>query len=66
MLLPSPFMPHLSSTPPLPVAGELTDETFRQIADGQPVLLLHDGRPAAVLVDLDSWEEAELAATQAP
>jgi PHD/YefM family antitoxin component YafN of YafNO toxin-antitoxin module len=25
------------------------------------VLLLRDGRPAAVIVDLDSWEEAEFA-----
>jgi len=45
---------------PFPVAGEITEVTWRQIAEGQPVLLLRDGRPAAVIVDLDSWEEAEI------
>jgi PHD/YefM family antitoxin component YafN of YafNO toxin-antitoxin module len=28
------------------------------------VLLLRRGRPAAVIVDVESWEEAGLAATQ--
>jgi PHD/YefM family antitoxin component YafN of YafNO toxin-antitoxin module len=46
---------------PFPVAGEITEVTWRQIAEGQPVLLLRDGRPAAVIVDLGSWEEAEFA-----
>ena len=49
---------------PLPVAGEITEATWDQIAEGQPVLLLRNGRPAAVIVDLESWEEAELAAAQ--
>lgn len=49
---------------PLPVAGEITEATWDQIAEGQPVLLLRSGRPAAVIVDLESWEEAELAAAQ--
>jgi hypothetical protein len=46
---------------PFPVAEEISEITWRQIADGQPVLLLRGGRPAAVIVDLESWEEAELA-----
>jgi PHD/YefM family antitoxin component YafN of YafNO toxin-antitoxin module len=49
---------------PLPVAGEITEATWDQIAEGQPVLLLRKGRPAAVIVDLESWEEAELAVAQ--
>jgi prevent-host-death family protein len=44
----------------------MTDEAFGQIADGQPLLLPHHGRPTAVVVDLDSWEEEELATTEAP
>lgn len=55
---------HNRTTLPFPVVGEISDDTLGQIAEGQPVLLLHHGRPAAVLVDLDSWEEAELAVTQ--
>jgi PHD/YefM family antitoxin component YafN of YafNO toxin-antitoxin module len=49
---------------PLPVAGEISDTTWDQVAGGQPVLLLRNGRPAAVIVDLESWEEAELATAQ--
>jgi PHD/YefM family antitoxin component YafN of YafNO toxin-antitoxin module len=44
----------------LPIAGEISEDTWDQVAEGQPVLLLRDGRPAAVIVDLDSWKEAEL------
>ena len=44
---------------PLPVAGEIGDATWDRIAEGQPVLLLRNGRPAAVIIDLESWEEAE-------
>lgn len=49
---------------PFPVVGEITDDTWDQVAEGQPVLLVRNGRPAAMIVDLDSWEESELAATQ--
>lgn len=49
---------------PLPVAGEIGDATWDRIAEGQPVLLLRNGRPAAVIIDLESWEEAEEAAGQ--
>jgi prevent-host-death family protein len=51
-------------TVPLPVAGEISDATWDQIAEGRPVLLLRNGRPAAVIIDLKSWEEAEAAADQ--
>jgi hypothetical protein len=46
-----------------PVAGEISEAAWDQVAKGQPVLL-RDGRPTAVIVDLESWEEAELAASQ--
>jgi PHD/YefM family antitoxin component YafN of YafNO toxin-antitoxin module len=49
---------------PLPIAGEIGDATWDQIAEGQPVVLMRNGRPAAVIIDLESWEEAELAAVQ--
>ncbi len=49
---------------PFPVAGEISETAWAQVAEGQPVLLLRYGRPAAVIVDLESWEEAELAASQ--
>lgn len=49
---------------PMPVVGEITEATWSQVAEGQPVLLVRNGRPAAVIVDFDSWVEAELAATQ--
>ena len=61
-------MPHRTPLP-LPIAGEISEATWDQVAEGQPVLLLRNGRPAAVIVDLESWEEAEacddgVAATQ--
>jgi hypothetical protein len=49
---------------PFPVVGEISETAWGQVAEGQPVLLLREGRPAAVIVDLESWEEAELAASQ--
>jgi hypothetical protein len=49
---------------PLSVVGEITEATWAQVAEGQPVLLLRDGRRAAVIVDLESWEEAEIAVGQ--
>ena len=49
---------------PFPVAGEISETAWDQVAEGQLVLLLRNGRPAAVIVDLESWEEAELAALQ--
>ena len=48
-----------------PIAGEISETAWDQVAGGQPVLLLRNGRPAAVIVDLESWEEAELVASQA-
>jgi hypothetical protein len=49
---------------PFPVVGEISEAAWNQVGEGQPELLLRDGRPAAVIVDLESWEEAELAASQ--
>jgi prevent-host-death family protein len=48
---------------PFPVAEETSEVVWDQVAEGQLVLLLHNGRPAAVIVDLESWEEAKLAAS---
>ena len=43
----------------LPVGGEVSDHLYQHVAEGQPMLLLHEGMPVAVMVDLDSWEEVE-------
>ena len=43
----------------LPVGGEVSDQLWQRLVEGQPMLLLHAGRPAAVVVDLDSWDEVE-------
>jgi hypothetical protein len=43
----------------LPIGGDVSDQLYQRVAEGQPMLLLHDGRPVAVVVDLDSWEEVE-------
>ena len=59
-----PGMQDHTAVLPMPVVGEITETTWNQVAEGQPVLLVRNGRPAAVIVDLESWEEAELAATQ--
>lgn len=46
----------------LPVGGELSEELAAAIADGQPFLLTAGGRPAAVIIDWDSWAEVQLVA----
>ncbi len=46
----------------LPVGGELSDELAAAVAEGQPILLTAAGRPAAVLIDCDSWAEVQMAA----
>ncbi len=61
----NPGMNDPATVPLFPVAGEITEGTWSQVAEGQPVLLLRKGRPAAVIVDLDSWQEAEVAAQTA-
>jgi len=45
----------------LPVAGEATENLVELISGGQPVVLVRDGRPVAVVLDVDSYEEAEVA-----
>jgi len=42
---------------PFPVVGEISEAVRDQISEGQPLLLLCNGRLAAVIVDLESWEE---------
>ena len=44
---------------PYPVIGELNDQVCRQLAGGQPLLLCRDGRPAAIVIDVESWAEVE-------
>jgi PHD/YefM family antitoxin component YafN of YafNO toxin-antitoxin module len=43
----------------LPVAGEASDALFTLISGGQPVVLVRNGRPVAVVMDVDSYEESE-------
>ena len=43
----------------LPVAGEAPEALVTLISGGQPVLLVRNGRPVAVVIDLDSYQEAE-------
>jgi hypothetical protein len=42
----------------LPVAGEISEATRDQIAEGQPLLLLCNREPATLIDDLESWAEA--------
>jgi PHD/YefM family antitoxin component YafN of YafNO toxin-antitoxin module len=44
----------------LPVVGECSPELAERIAEGQPVVLTMEGRPVAVVIDVESWAEAEL------
>ncbi len=50
----------------LPVAGEASDSLLELISGGQPVVLVRDGQPVAVVLDVDSFEEAEAAALAQP
>jgi prevent-host-death family protein len=50
----------------LPVAGEASDELCEFIAGGQPVVLVRDGKPVAVVLDVESYEEAEAAVSTSP
>ena len=45
----------------LPIAGEAPKELVELISGGQPVLLVRDGQPVAVVLDVESYEEAEVA-----
>jgi hypothetical protein len=50
----------------LPVAGEASDLLQQLISGGQPAVLVDpDGRPVAVVLDLDSYEEVEDATANA-
>ena len=43
----------------MPVLGELTERLWDAIAEGQPVVLTRRGRPAAVVLDIESYAEVE-------
>ncbi|MDQ6616616.1 MAG: type II toxin-antitoxin system prevent-host-death family antitoxin [Actinomycetota bacterium] len=43
----------------LEVAGECSAELLERIAGGQPVVLTLEGRPVAVVLDVESWIEVE-------
>ena len=49
----------------LPIAGEAPEALVTLISGGQPVLLVRNGRPVAVVIDLDSYQEAEALAASA-
>lgn len=46
----------------LPILGEAPPALWEAACGGQPVVLTRDGAPALVVLDLDSYREAELAA----
>jgi PHD/YefM family antitoxin component YafN of YafNO toxin-antitoxin module len=43
----------------LPVAGEASETLVTLISGGQPVVLVRNGRPVAVVIDVDSYQESE-------
>lgn len=45
--------------PGLPVVEEASDALWEAVSEGQPVLLVRGSRPAAVVIDYESWEEIE-------
>lgn len=51
----------MENTIVLPVAGEAPEALVTLISGGQPVVLVRNGRPVAVVMDVDSYEEAEVA-----
>ena len=42
-----------------PVVEEASDAVFEAVSGGQPVLLVRRGKPAAVVLDYESWQEVE-------
>lgn len=46
----------------LPILGEASPALWEAASGGQPVVLTRDGAPALVVLDVDSYREAELAA----
>jgi len=41
------------------VIEEASEAVYEAIAGGQPILLVRDGQPAAVVLDYESWQEVE-------
>jgi PHD/YefM family antitoxin component YafN of YafNO toxin-antitoxin module len=48
----------------LPVFDQVSDDAYDAVAGGQPVLLVRNGRPAAVMLDYESWQEVEALASE--
>ena len=51
--------------PATEAAGVISRALLDAVSGGQPLLLTRRGRPAAVLVDADSWAELEQLASDA-
>ncbi len=43
----------------LPVGGEVSDQLWQRVSEGQPMALTLHGKPVAVVLDWASWEEIE-------
>ncbi len=42
-----------------PVVEEASEAVYEAVSGGQPVLLVRGGKPAAVVLDYESWQEVE-------
>lgn len=58
--------PEEASVDRLPIAGELGPDLLAAISGGQAVVLTGSGQPAAVLIDLDTYQEWAAASGLAP
>jgi prevent-host-death family protein len=50
----------------LPCLGDINDELAQAVSGGQPGLVTVAGKPAAVLLDLDTYEEVLTALSDLP
>jgi len=55
----------LDALPATEADGVVSRVLLEAVSGGQPLMLTRRGRPAAVLVDPDSWAELELLAAEA-
>jgi hypothetical protein len=65
LLLEVPATAWAEAPPVLLVLGEAPPGLWEAACGGQPVVLTRDGAPALVVLDLDSYREAELAVEEA-
>ena len=61
-----PSVDELDDHVELPILGEAPLALWEAARGGQPVLLTREGAPALVVLDVDSYREAELAAQDVP